>query len=99
MNLQAFEAKLYTFRDRFDFDDISLLGHDNLGEHLIDWVDSLHRLSTPSGSELLQPPVSTLLCAMLTDPSTYLLECIKSFFDSMSIQLNQHDKTLSPVRP
>ena len=68
-------------------------------QHLIDWVDSLHRLSTPSGSELLQPPVSTLLCAMLTDPSTYLLECIKSFFDSMSIQLNQHDKTLSPVRP
>ena len=39
----------------------------------------------------------TLLCVMLTDPSTYcLLEGIKLFFDSMSIQLNQHDKTLSP---
>jgi hypothetical protein len=30
---------------------------------------------------------------MLTDPSTYcLLEGVKSFFDSMSIQLNQQDK-------
>ena len=34
VNLQAFEAKLYTFRDRFDFDDISLLGHDNLPSQL-----------------------------------------------------------------
>jgi len=32
VNLQAFEAKPYTFR--FDFDDISLLGHDNLPSQL-----------------------------------------------------------------
>jgi len=49
---------------------------------------------------IIQPPLSTLLCAMLADSSTYcLLEGLKSFFDSMSIQLDQRGKTLSPVRP
>jgi len=82
---------------------VSLLAvYQILSESASTWSKAVHisiwfRWYFPFGS--WQPPVSTLLCAMLTDPSTYcLLEGIKSFFDSMSILLNQHDKTLFPVR-